>query len=220
MTRNSYKYKLPPVEKAVNRLVSLVFYYRLLFVLGALVVTGLAGAHVYYLASPAEGMQRAALIVTFGSVIIGIFYSILNYEHNQLRFRHESQVTRDTLTFTCSCKMHEADTILHFKALKVFYDTHRASFAAANYATVKRLFREQQEARIAFIVLFNYFEGISIGLQQGIMDEAFVKEFFRTVFIEYHQYFGGYIHYLRNDMRSQRVFCRFTEVAERWRQEN
>lgn len=220
MKNTDYKYNIPPVEKAINWLVKFVFYYRLVFVSGALVIISCIGAHVYRINPPGEKLNNAALIITFGSVIIGIFYSILNYEHNQLRFRHDVQSTRETLTFTSSCKMHEAETILHFKVLKGFYDDHRSIFIQANYVEIQRRFKENPQARMAFIVLFNYFEGISIGVQRGIMDEEFMKEFFKTVFIEYHKYFGGYISHLRHQSQSQRVFWRFTQVAEKWSHQN
>jgi len=220
MIKPAYMYKIPPVEKAINRLVKFIFYYRLVFVLGALVIISFTGAHVYQLNPPGERLKNAALIITFGSIIIGIFYSILNYEHNQLKFRHDIKVSRETLTFTTSCKMHEAETILHFKTLKGFYDNHRGRFVTGNFIEVQRAFKDDPNARTSFIVLFNYFEGISIAVQQGIMDEGFMKEFFKTVFIEYHKYFGGYINHLRNESKSQRIFWRYTQVAEKWRNEN
>jgi hypothetical protein len=116
--------------------------------------------------------------------------------------------------------MHEAETILHFKNIKNFYEEHKAIFIQANYIAVQQRFRENQEARASFVLLFNYFEGISIAVLQGIMDEEFMKEFFKTVFIEYHQYYGGYIVHLRNESQSGRIFLRFTQLAEKWRYEN
>ena len=215
-----YRYKIPPVEHAVNRMVKSIFYYRLLFVAGALAITIFTGAHVYQASAAAEALKNTGLIITFGSVVIGIFYSILNYEHSQLRFRHDVQVSREILTFTSSCRMHEAETIEHFRLLKSFYDDNRSLFQRGDYAEVHYCFKKSQQARISFIVLFNYFEGISIGVQQGIMDEAFMKEFFKTVFTEYHKYFNGYIDYLRNEARAPAIFRRFTQVAEKWRNEN
>jgi hypothetical protein len=214
-----YKYNIPPVEKAINQLVKFIFYYRLVFVLAALLFTIVTALHVYQSALPGERLKNSALIITFGSIIIGIFYSILNYEHGQLKFRHDVKVSRETLTFTTSCKMHEADTIRHFKNIKVFYDDNKASFIQANFLGIQQKLKDNPEARTSFVLLFNYFEGISIAVLQGIMDESFMKEFFKTVFIEYHQYYGGYITHLRNEIKSSRVFYHFTQVAEKWQEE-
>jgi hypothetical protein len=220
MKDTEYKYKIPPVEKAINQVISFIFYYRLVFVLLALTGIVYTGLCVYEESMPADKLRNGALIFTGGSVIIGIFYSILNYEHNQLKFRHDIKVSRETLTYNTTCRMHEAEMIRHFKTLKGFYEDHRLLFSRGVYPDIQKLFRDNTEARMALVVLFNYFEGISLGVLQGIMDESFMKEFFKSIFVEYHHLFGGFLDYVRSESKSARIFWRFSQLAEKWKQEN
>ena len=142
MKSSAYQYSLPPVEKAINQLVQLVFYYRLVLVLGSLAGIVYAGNYVFQVSNPGERLKNATLVVTGGSVIIGIFYSMLNYEHSQLKFRHDIKVSRETLTFTTTCKMYEQEFIRHFKLLKAFYETHRQLFVKAAFAEIQQRLKE------------------------------------------------------------------------------
>lgn len=107
MRKQDYPYKIPPVEQALNQLVKLIFYYRLVFVIAAILLIGIAAGNIYRSSGRDDQLKNTAVMSLFESVIIGIFYSILNYEHNQQRFRHDIKVSRETLTFNTSCKMYE-----------------------------------------------------------------------------------------------------------------
>lgn len=207
------------MEKAINSAIQFVFYYRLVFVLLALGLIGYGGTLVYQSSPPADQLRNSILIITGGAVVIGIFYSVLNYEHSQLTFRHHIKLSRETLTFNTTGKMHEPATIGHFKILKEFYEAHQQDFRQAAYQKVQASLKQDTEARIAFIVLFNYFESIALGVLQGIMDEDFMKAFFKTVFTEQFQLFEGFLEYLRTDTRSERLFWRFSQLAKKWKTE-
>lgn len=166
-----------------------------------------------------DKLKNAALVLTGGSIIIGIFYSIINYEHNQLKFKHDVKTSREVLTFTTATKMYDKEMINHFRNVKTFYQTNKEFFVQNRCLEIDRLLTEETEKRVSFIVLFNYLEGISVGINQGIMDEVFMKEFFKTLFRDYSQYFGLYLDFLRKESNSPRIFRHFTALAERWNKE-
>lgn len=121
-----------------------------------------------------------------------------------------------------ACKMHEVDTIQHFRNIKAFHTKNKNLFTDKRFSEIDTQLGTVENASIrdSFIVVFNYFEGISIGIEQGIMDEIFMKEFFKTLFNDCANDYGTYIEYLRVERKSSRIFHRFTALAQRWGAEN
>jgi hypothetical protein len=212
---DAHRYTLPSLEKGVNRIISFVFYYRLAFVILALVGIGFFDYYVWAGSTPENKLKNAALVLTGGSIIIGIFYSLINYEHNQLKFKHEIKNSRETLTFTIACKMHDIEMINHFKAVKSFYEKHKQNIAN-NGDAVNQALKEDTETWGSLIVAFNYLECIAIGVQQGIIDEEFIKTFFKTIFRDYNNFYGNYFVYLRKERNSNSTYKNFTDLANKW----
>lgn len=99
------RYKLPGLENNLNKFLRFIYYYRLAFVLLALILISYLDYKVWCNYSQDDQLKNAALVLTCGSIVIGIFYSIINYEHNQLKFKHEVKASRELLTFTTASKM-------------------------------------------------------------------------------------------------------------------
>lgn len=213
------QYRLPAMEKALNTFLKFIFYYRLVFVL--LAISGIAFIiHLVWIQSAsADQFKNSALVLTCGSIIIGILYSIVNYEHNQLKFRHDVKLGRETQTFNTACKMYEADMITHFKNIKLLYRNNKSLFTESKFGEIDTKFKEQPDTRVSFIVIANYFEGISIGIEQGIIDEVFMKEFFKTIWRDFYNEYGTYIEYMKVEYKSQRIFWKFTSLAKKWNKE-
>jgi hypothetical protein len=158
-------------------------------------------------------------VLTGGSIMIGIFYSIINYEQNLLKFKYDKKSLKETLTYNTSCKMHEPEMMRHSMAIKKFYDDNIQIFRENRCAEIENLLKEDTGVRLSFIIMMNYFEAVSVGIEQGIMDERFIKEFFKTIFTNYLTRFGSYIEYIKQTA-GQRVFKSFIKVASRWTVEN
>ena len=69
-------------------------------------------------------------------------------------------------------------------------------------------------------MVLNYLEAISIGVEQRIMDEHFMKQFFTTIFRNNYNRFGPYIEYVKKQNGTNRVFNSFIELAKKWEKEN
>ena len=149
-----------------------------------------------------------------------IFYSIINYEHNQLKFKHEKKASRELLTFTTASKMHENELMNNFKVIREFYAENSQLFLESRWNEIDALWKSSPNKRFSFIIIFNYFESISIGLEQDIMDETFMKEFFKTVFRDYLLKYGTYLDYERITHRSDRIYQSFTRIATKWKSDN
>ena len=211
-----HRYTISKFEELLNKAINFFFYYRLLVVTFCIAFLVYAGIEIWSVSNIDDRFKNLATVFTGGSIIIGIFYSILNYEYSHLRFKHDSKNSRDVLTFTTACKVHERDMILHFKNIKTFYLDNKQLFDQNKMDSVDALLKADTEIRMSVIAIFNYLECIALGMEHGIMDEDFMKEFFKTIFRDYFQYYGSYIIFQRNEYRSPRIFRNFTNVAERW----
>mgnify|MGYP001793455455 FL=1 len=162
-----------------------------------------------------ERLKNFALILNCGSIIIGIFYSLINYEHNQLKLKHDVQSAKETLTFNTACKMHDEKMIMHFKKVRNFYIENKTLFDQSKMDEIdKRI--TPDENWISFIIVFNYLESIAIGINQYIMDEDFIKEFFKSLYLELYYNYGTFIVHLRKERGVQDIFKGFTDLAINW----
>ena len=210
-------YKLPSgFESWFNRVLGLIFYWRLIFVLLAIGGICWYGEVTYNNSAATEKLKNLAVVITLGSVIIGIFYSIVNYEHNRNKFQHEIKSSQELLTFNTAAKMHDVDFMLNSSKVRKFYVANSQLFTEKKWKELETQWNDTG-IRTAFMTLLNYLEAISIGINQNIMDEDFMKAFFETMFRSYYLKYIGYIDHLRMENNSDKIFCSFTEVAERWR---
>lgn len=213
---SQYKLPFPWLEKFVNYLIGFIFYYRLIIV-GLSFWGILYYSNKVWMVSPSEDkLKNGALVLTCGSIIIGIFYSIINYEHNKSKFNHEVKSAREVLTYNASCKMQESETIEHLRKIKTFYEANKTLFLENKLKEIDTLLLAQIDSRTSFMVIFNYFEGIAIATEQGIMDEAFIKNFFKTIFLQNLKKFGSYIEFMQKEYDSERIFWKYMALAEKW----
>lgn len=100
MIDNSPSYSIKGLEKIINDIVGFIFYYRLVVVIAVITFTVLFSIQVYNTSSLEEKLKNLSIVVACGSIIIGIFYSVINYEHNQIKFKHDISSARNALSYT------------------------------------------------------------------------------------------------------------------------
>lgn len=211
-------YKLPSFEKPINNIIGFIFYYRLICVILSVITIVSTGIYVNIHSSPEHHVQNVAYVLTGGSIMIGIFYSILNYEHTHSKFKHEVKNTRDTLTFSTACKMFTTEMMKHSTKVKNFYMTNSHLFKERRWRDVDSIFEKDADIRLSYIIMLNYFEATCIGIEQNIVDEDFLREFFEPIFINYYNRFGTYIEYSAEGA-GKKVFKDFIGVSKRWNDE-
>lgn len=216
MLPSKSRYKIPSLESGVNRVISLIFYFRLIFALIAICTIGYIAFIVYgHTLEPNDKIRNVIYVLTAGSIIIGIGYSIINYEHNHNKFNHDNQTSKEILTFNTAAKMLDTTMIDHFRHIREFYDSHQKKFYKQSYFKIDKLLLNA-DLRGHFVAIFNYFEIISIGVNQDIMDKDYVKEFFSTLFVKYYKQYGKYIEHIQQT-KDPRTFKAYMELAENWK---
>ena len=121
-------YKVPKVENAVNSLINFIFFYRLVFVVISLVTLFIITYQVWHRSLPQDSYKNITLVFSFGSIVIGIFYSIINFEHNQIKYKNEKRSTRLVLSFNAASEWHKPSMVENLKISKQLYDKNKSQY--------------------------------------------------------------------------------------------
>jgi len=203
-------------EKIVRRIIEVAFvirYWALLILLGALVYI------TWYVAAlPGVLVRDTVAVFTGGAVVITLFYHILNYEYSQRKFKHEIKASKDMVSFNTAMEwqkeyMNKNNNILH-----AFFVKHKTLLQDG----LNRQFQEELEKPEndenygAFLAVINFMESVCLGVKQGIMDEGFIKGFFRSTFKDTYITYKKYIEFRRDLKHNPKIWNNFTELCEKW----
>lgn len=213
-------YTVPKVEYAVNSAINFIFFYRLIFVTAALLALSYVTYQVWQYSIPQDRYKNIALVFSFGSIIIGIFYSIINFEHNQIKYKNEKRSTRLVLSFNAASDWHKPSMVENLKITKQLYDTHKSLIDDNKGVDFFKILEENEDARSALVSIFNFFECISLGVGHGMLDEEFIKSYFTGVYRQYVSNYGFYISYRRNVHNTPLSWINYTNLAAKWASED
>jgi hypothetical protein len=122
-------------------------------------------------------------------------------------------------TFNILSTWYNEPLISHSKTIDTFE-------GGVNYASLKgnlsafNVFYDSSsndsiELRKAIKGILNYFEIISAGIKEGIIDEPFAKRYFSEIFIEYYDDWNAFI--VSRRVNNPGMFIEFTTLAEKWK---
>lgn len=210
-------YSLNGVEKTLNDAIQWVFFYRMFFVAVAVILTGVAAVLVW-VQSPSE--YRAAnlmAVLTGGSIVIAIFYAVLNYEMNYSRYELNRQDVRKQAAYAAATEWHHPSVVHHLKITKKFYEKYRYLIQENRSREFSEMLDSHEESRAALLSIFNHLECIALGIKEGIHDEWFIRQFFRGIFVAYLNDYEFYILYRRKAVNNPSIWVGFTALAHKWR---
>lgn len=215
--KNKSSYSLTGFEKFINQTVEFFFYYRLILVLsaiGAIIFFTIAG---YRSSALEDRVKNMATVLTYGSIIIGIFYAILNYEINYYKYRKDRQLARKLSSFQVASEWHKDSIVRHLKLTKKIYERYRHLIDENKSREFSEIVDNDDEARASLLSIFNYLECVSLGIYEEIHDERFMFDFFRGVFASYLNDYEFYIQYRRKKYNNPKLWIKFTDLATKWR---
>lgn len=210
-------YSLTGIEKIVNQAIRWVFFYRILFVGVAVIFTSVAAILVWK-QSPFE--YRAANLVavlTGGSIVIAIFYAVLNYEMSYSRYAMGQLNARKQAAYAAAIQWYQPSVVHHLKITKKFYEKYRYLIQENRSREFSEMLDSHEEARAALLSIFNHLECIALGVEEGIHDEWFIRQFFRGIFVAYLNDYEFYIVFRRKLTNNPSIWVGFTDLAYRWR---
>ena len=164
-----------------------------------------------------DRIKNVASVLTGGSIVIGIFYAILNYEINYYKYKKDKVFARKQASFQIASEWHKDSIVRNLKLTKKLYEKHEHLIHENKSSQFSELLDNDEEARAALLSMFNYMECVSLGISEGIHDEEFMYGFFRGIFVSYLNDFEFYILFRRKKYNNPNMWIEFTSLAGKWR---
>lgn len=111
-------YSLNGFERAINGTVRFFFYYRMIWVILAILAIALFSIISWDSYDGENRVKNVATILTCGSIILGIFYAILTYEINYFKYRNEEILKRKQASFQIASEWHKDSMVANLKKTK------------------------------------------------------------------------------------------------------
>jgi len=207
MNKNPSKFSF-----AVANFIEFMFNWRLfVFLAGIIGITFVA----IYVSNDSNGVvTRKDIISSISSstIIVALFYTIITYEYNRNKFKHDVQLSKDTLAFNIALEWHKATMIDHLNKCRDFIEIHRSRLTNAEGKEFYDELCKNPVEKSALISVLNFFEAFSLAIHHGVMGEDLSKEFFLSIVLEWHKDFAPVIRHLRTVKRNDRIY----KVSQDW----
>lgn len=214
---NNKSYSLTEFEQVINATVHWFFFYRMILVL-AMICSIVLFAVIIWRDSPSpEKTKNLATILACGSIVIGIFYTVLNYEINYHKYKKDRMLAIKQTSFQIASDWHKDSIVRHLKTTKKIYEQYKHLIDENSSKEFSELLDSDEDIRAALISILNYLECIALGISEGILDEFFIREFFKGIFINYLNDYDFYIQYRRKKYNNANMWIKFTQLASKWR---
>ncbi|MDR0793895.1 MAG: DUF4760 domain-containing protein [Chitinophagaceae bacterium] len=213
------KYSTIGLEKIINVVVNFVFDFRMLFVFLCVIITAFFSYHVAENSNKTDEIKNLTFVITSASIFIGIFYAVLNYEHNYIKAKADKKYAQLVQSYSAFREWHSphmAENIKIAGTKSQFYLDHQQLIDEEKAKDFDDKLKEDPTARIALISIFNYFEFISIGLEDGIFDKDYTKKAFKDLFVNYFNKFSFYIRYRQNTDKAN-TWSSFEKLVKGWK---
>ncbi|TDX01002.1 DUF4760 domain-containing protein [Dinghuibacter silviterrae] len=220
MIKGEQKYSIGVLDGFINNCISFVFYYRLIFVFLALLAVCFYGVHEYNVSGKEDALKNLCFVLTAGSIVIGIFYSILNYEKNHQKIKNDEDISKLTNAFNAAFEWTKPTMVENLKITKKMHNEHKHLCDQNKSKEFFDILEKNEEARSALVSILNYLELLAIGIEEEVLDEKMIKRYFKSMFFRYHANYEFYIKYRRKVHHSPTSWEYFTNLAEKWNREN
>jgi len=211
-------YSLSGFENGINSIVHWIYFYRLLIVFTALSQIITCSIIAWIHSNPGDRVKNLAAVLGCGSIVIGIFYAILNYEMNYIRYRSDRKASQKNISYLVASEWQKETILNHLKVTRILFEKNKHLIYGNRSGEFFDIVEHDEQARAALISIFNFLECVALGIYQEILDEEFMKLFFRGIFKSYLNDYQFYIEYRRKKNNTPDTWINFTELAMKWRQ--
>ncbi len=170
-------------------------------------------------------------IASFGCVTIGLLYNAIslqyNFQINKLKFEKETEAERNDkikFTYEVTSTWWKSDMSSNSETAKRFITPYKGTLnQSAKLIEFKTKLEspEGYENRRSLIAILNYFENLSLLIEDGMIDEEILKKCFRTLFITYYHNLKEYIHDEQsgNSGGNSKIYINFVRLCKKWEQD-
>ena len=112
----------------------------------------------------------------------------MTFEFNVKKRREEVRSQKSLSTYSALKDWQNTPLIDYSQKIREFENGNDYQLLKGDMVKFENFFDalNQTELKKSVIAIFNYFESISCGVVEGVLDEGFVKRFFQTVFTLYY----------------------------------
>lgn len=186
----------------------------------AFIIVIIGYANFLHQTEPKLALSELAKFVVSGLVVVGLFYSILAYEFGVKKSKLDRRVQKGQSTFNILSTWYNSPLIDYSKVIDSFEKSDKYSLLKNNIEEFEKYFEDVDksiELRNAYRGIFNHFEIISAGIKEEVIDETFVKRYFKDIFFAYYEDWIAFI--VRRRQKNPDAFLEFTTLVENWRKE-
>lgn len=243
---NFLDYQLPPIDKRTKQYNSITLLIGTIVAIVAAVILLLAALNQKPTDRLKIDVRDIAAVFTAIIVTTTCIYHALNLRLNLMAHSLKLKLDVDKWIYDIKQKNKEAEITLlkkqeEDKKTKKLYtmekclEWHRMSdktgkarsFIAKNKSLLsddnnKEFVRqiesdENAEYRSAVICVMNYFENLAEGIDSGVLDELYVKNIFKTMFLKYLINLKPYFDIIEKRDGESGIYKSFRKVAEGWK---
>ncbi|MBN8782403.1 MAG: hypothetical protein ABS85_07190 [Sphingobacteriales bacterium SCN 48-20] len=217
MQLNKKTYSLSGFEGMLNSVVQWLFFYRMIWIATFVLIMAVLLLFSWPAWSSSERLGNATSVLTCGSIVIMIMYTVVNHEVDHFRKKKERLMEKKRASFDVVSEWHRDGIVQHLRINRKMYEEYKHLIDESKSREFSELLDSNEEARFSLVTLFNYLECIALGVTQQIHDEEFMRNSFRGIFIAYLNDYDFFIQYRRKKLNNERIWKEFTDLATRWR---
>lgn len=150
-----------------------------------------------------------------GSVaILTLIYHSLNLSSQNYYNKENLRVTKNQYSFEVISRVHESDMGENLSVLRKLKDDQKEILDEKNIKDFLEYLAQNREVRTKLTTLLNYFEHVSLLVNNKHVDELIIKSAYKTLFTSSYSLLKFYID--ERQLTHRRAWIKFEELAKKW----
>ncbi|MDO6810031.1 DUF4760 domain-containing protein [Zobellia galactanivorans] len=192
--------------------------FNINYIVLALSIILIGGFFVFYVWFYRCGIEFAMIDVmaySTGSVaIFTLIYHSLGLSSSYSFHKENLKIRRNQYSFEVISKVHDSDMGKTLSVLKDLKAKQESNLEEKNIKDFLKYLDENPEDRTKLSILLNYFEHISLLVENRHVDELIIKSAFRTLFTSTYSLLKFYID--ERQLVHRRSWIKFEHLAKKW----
>ena len=193
--------------------ITMVLRFKYIILIVGFILTGIAIILNAWHNQWSISLDNAIKIIGLGIGVTTAVYAAMNLRH--IYESHQEEITNKKKAYSMHLmelwlepEMTEtsSNANLLLKEINETNDTDQA------YS----LFNEKHDERHSLLSILNYFELLSISIDNNVADEYMLKQFFRGIVVYHYNNMASIIEIRRQKSNNQKIFKDFQNLAEKW----
>lgn len=165
---------------------------------------------------------ESAKIFFAGLVIIGLIYAVINYEFSLNKNESDLKIKKSLASFDTINNWHKEPMVSHISEIKKFEKSKNYNLINGDIDEFMAFMHDDKNAPLlnSLVSILNYFETIVSGMNEGILDEQYIRRYYESIMLDYYQQYSTFITKKRSNERNQKIWIEFTRLAQEWNSPN